>query len=322
MSFPDNKLTVRSPGDFVAAVPYLLGFHPADGSVVVIAVRDGRVVFAARCDLPAADAPTQHLLDLVGHLVPVLRRQQPINDLVLTGYGEADHVDAALRTIDEVLTGSGMVVREVLRVAGTRFFNLVCHDPACCSPEGIPFDPSTSLVAVQATAAGMVALPDRAAIAARFAPVSGAARDAIQEATRVAIARLQATENTVGARAVEAAGAQALREALRDRARRLTDDEVAWLSVLLTRTSVRDLAVQLTEPHDRHVTLWVEVTRRADEALVPAPATVLAIAAWRCGDGALAGLAAERALQVNPDYQLAGLVLEALRVGLPPSTFA
>ena len=27
MSFPENKLTVRSPADLVAAVPYLLGFH-------------------------------------------------------------------------------------------------------------------------------------------------------------------------------------------------------------------------------------------------------------------------------------------------------
>lgn len=30
-------------------------------------------------------------------------------------------------------------------------------------------------------------------------------------------------------------------------------------------------------------------------------------------------MAAERALQVNPDYQLAGLLLQALHAGLPPS---
>nr|WP_305070542.1 DUF4192 family protein [Micromonospora sp. 4G55] len=58
------RLTVRSPADLLAAVPYLLGFHPAD-SVVVVAMRAQRVVFAARADLPDRGAdprlPADHL---------------------------------------------------------------------------------------------------------------------------------------------------------------------------------------------------------------------------------------------------------------------
>ncbi|PWU56623.1 DUF4192 domain-containing protein, partial [Micromonospora sp. S4605] len=56
MSFSDNKLTVRSPADLVTAVPYLLGFHPGDGSIAVIVCRDRRIIFAARSDLPARPA--------------------------------------------------------------------------------------------------------------------------------------------------------------------------------------------------------------------------------------------------------------------------
>ncbi|MEU5943469.1 DUF4192 domain-containing protein [Micromonospora sp. NPDC047548] len=320
MPFPDNKLTVRSPADLVAAVPYLLGFRPGNGSIVVIASRDHRIVFAARGDLPAPGAPARQLLDLAAHLVPIVRRQQPITDLMITGYGDADHVDPALRAVAEAFTAGGMTVRELLRVTGTRVVNLTCDNPTCCPPQGIPFDPTASLIAVQATAAGLVALPDRAAVAARFAPVTGAARDDMRRAIDGAATRLK-TVNAAGGAAVDEAGAQAVRHALRHHDTRLTDDEVAWLTLLLTRTSVRDLAVDLTQPHDQHVTFWADVTRRAHEPLVPAPATLLAITAWRCGDGALAALAAERALQVDPAYQLADLLLQALHAGLPPSTF-
>ncbi|MET8912480.1 DUF4192 domain-containing protein [Micromonospora sp. NPDC004551] len=321
MSFPDNKLTVRSPADLVAAVPYLLGFRPDDGSIVVIASRDRRIVFAARGDLPAPGAPARQALEVAANLVTVLRRQQPITDLMIVGYG-AGHIDPALLSVSEALTGSGMPVLELLRVTGTRVFNPTCVNPDCCPPQGTPFDPTASLIAVQATAAGQVALPNRAAVAARFAPVDGAARDGMSRATTAAVTRLTAL-CAAGAAAADEAGALAVRDALRkhDDSKRITDDEVAWLTVLLRRPSVRDLAVDLTQPHDPHVTFWADITRRAEEALVPAPATLLAITAWRCGDGALAGMAADRALQADPEYQLARLLRQALHAGLPPSAF-
>lgn len=318
MSFPDNKLTVRSPADLVAAVPYLLGFRPSDGSIVVIASRDRRIVFAARGDLPA---PANQILDVAANLVPVLRRQQPITDLMIVGYG-AEHIDPALLTVSEALTASGMPLLELLRVTGTRIFNLTCDNPDCCPPQGTPFDPTASLIAVQATAAGQVALPNRAAVAARFAPVGGAARDRMRRATTEAVTRLTAVSNA-GEAAADEAGARAVRDALRkhDAGERLTEDDVAWLTLLLRRPSVRDLVVDLTQPHDPHVTFWADITRRAEEALVPAPATLLAITAWRCGDGTLAGMAADRALQVDPEYRLADLLLQTLHAGLPPTVF-
>lgn len=321
MPFSDKKLTVRSPADLATAVPYLLGFRPSDGNIAVIASRDRRIIFAARSDLPTPGTPARHLVDLAANLVPVVRRQQPITDLMIVGYGGAE-LDPALRTVGEAFTVGGIPVRELLRVAGTRVFNLDCDNPACCPPQGTPFDPTTSLVAVQATLAGLVALPDRAAVAARFAPVNGAARDGMRRATRAAVTRLK-TVSAAGSTGVDVAGAQAVRDALRqhDGGTRLTDDEVAWLTLLLARPSVRDLAADLTQPHDQHVTFWADITRRAEEALVPAPATLLALTAWRCGDGALAAMAAERALQVDPAYGLAGLLLQAVHAGLPPSVF-
>ncbi|MEV0429666.1 DUF4192 domain-containing protein [Micromonospora sp. NPDC050495] len=306
----------------MTAVPYLLGFRPDEGSVVVIATRQRRVIFAARGDLPALDAPTADLLDLAANLVPVVERQQPITHLMIVGYGEPGHVDPALRILNEAFANRGITILDLLRVTGTRIFSLRCDDPACCPPQGTPFDPTASLVAVRATAAGLVALPDRAAVAARFAPVDGTVRDRMREATAAALTRLT-TLQAAGNKEADEAGAQAVRDALRqhDGGKLLTDDEVAWLTVLLQRTAVRDRAVELTQPHDGHVTFWAEVTRRAEEPLVAAPAAVLAVTAWRCGDGALAGMAAERALQADPACRLAHLMLQALHAGVPPTVF-
>jgi hypothetical protein len=322
MSFPENKLTVRSQGDLVTAVPYLIGFHPGDGSVVVLARSGSRIIFATREDLPTPGAPAREIINRAEHLVPIVRRQQPITDLMIIGYGEPGQVDPTLRTYDQAFTASGITVRELLRVTGSRIFNLTCDKPACCPPQGTPFDPTTSLIAVEATAAGQVALPNRAALAARIAPATGAAQEGMRRTTSEAATRLKALA-TAGSTAVYEAGAQALHDALRQHAsgKRLTDSDIAWLTLLLTRTAVRDLAIDLTEPHEQHVTLWVDVTRRADQLLVPAPATLLALTAWRCGNGPLALMAAERALQVDPAYQLAGLLLQALQAGMPPSVF-
>ncbi|GAA3742035.1 hypothetical protein GCM10022225_26990 [Plantactinospora mayteni] len=317
-AFPNTKLAVRSPADLVAAVPYLVGHHPDDGSLVVVVVGSGRIVFVARVDLPDPDAPASEVRELAACLTPIVAQQQPITAIV--GYGDAGRVDPALRTVAQACTAAGMLVRDLLRVTAGRWFSLTCDDPACCPPQGTPFDPTTSLIAVQATAAGIVALPDRAAIAARFAPVEGDARERMRHATDAAVNRLE-TLVEAGDDAVHEAGAAAVRDALRkhDGGEYLSDDEMAWLTLLLADTSVRDLAMELSQRHDRHVTFWAEVTRRAEPPLVPAPATLLAVTAWRCGDGGLAAMAAERALQADPTYSLADLLLSAVRAGLPPS---
>jgi hypothetical protein len=106
---------------------------------------------------------------------------------------------------------------------------------------------------------------------------------------------------------------------------RLTDDELARLTLLLVRIEVRDLCwARITTAGERlatHLDLWRDVTRRARADLVAAPATLLGYAAWRSGNGALAWVAVQRALAANPAYSLALLLSEALDRALPPSLF-
>ncbi|UFN96777.1 DUF4192 domain-containing protein [Micromonospora aurantiaca] len=320
VSLPENKVTVHSPADLAAAVPYLIGFHPSDGSVVVIACNGRRIVFAARGDLPAGSEYAHQLDAFADQLIPVVQRQQPLTHVVIIGYGTPDSIDPALRALDGAFVAAGLPVVDLLRAAGDRLFSLICANPACCPPQGTPFDPIASTVAVRATIAGVVVRPDRASVAGQITPVRGAARDAIQRASREARIRLEALR-VAGGTAMYEAGERAVRDALRrhDAGARLTDDEVAWLTTLLVNRDIRDLAVGLTEPHSRHVDFWADITRRAHEPLVPAPATLLAVTAWRCGDGVLAAMAAEHALHIDGSYQFADTVLQALQAGVPPT---
>lgn len=317
-------LSVRSTADLLAAVPYLLGFHPAD-SVVVIALRGNRVVFVARGDLPGA-AGIPECGEGADHLAAVVARQG-VETTTIIGYGEPARVTPIVDAVTSALGRVGLPVLDALRVTGDRYWSYVCDDERCCPAEGTRFDSSTSQLAAAATFAGQVALPDRDALVRQIAPVDGPARVAMREATRRAEVRLGVlldkapAADLLGRRALRRAGRAAVRGAL-DRHRhggQLTDEELAWLSLLLVHLPIRDDAWLRTGGEDWHLALWTDVLRRAEPDLVPAPASLLGFAAWRAGQGALASLAVERALEARPDYSFAQLLAEALQAGVGPS---
>jgi len=99
------------------------------------------------------------------------------------------------------------------------------------------------------------------------------------------------------------------------------DDEIAWLGVTLADLRVRDDAWARMDPqfHDAHQRLWIDLVRRLPADLVAPAAALLAFTAWQAGDGALASVAIERALEADHDYSMALLVADALHAGLPPS---
>jgi Domain of unknown function (DUF4192) len=314
-----SNLSLRCPADLVIAVPYLLGFHPSD-SVVVLGLRDRQLLFAARGDLDAPAGFPQYITSVV--------MRQDVNSVAVVGYGPADRVEGPVREVSAALDGHGMPVVEALRVADGRYWSFVCENPECCPPEGTPFDPAASPIAVAATLAGQVVLPDREALVRKIAPVGGPTRESMRQATERATGRLidlvsEARQgDLLGGRMVRKAGESAVREAMRRHRAGggLTDDEVAWLTVLLAHLPVRDFAWEHVGVEDWHTELWSDVLRRAQPDLVPAPASLLAYAAWRCGHGALAHAALDRARRADPHYSMAVLMDDVLARGIPPST--
>ena len=84
---------------------------------------------------------------------------------------------------------------------------------------------------------------------------------------------------------------------------------------------VRDRALMLALGSDAAAAeqLWTDCTRRVPAPLDAAPATLLAVSAWLRGDGAMANVALQRALDSRPTYTLARLLADGLAACLPPA---
>ncbi len=323
---------VGSPAEILAAVPYLIGFHPSR-SLVVIGARPprDRVHVSFRYDL--LDPPeTEYAREIAEHATAVLVNQH-VSVAIVVGYGPGALVTPIAEEFCARLNEARVEVREMLRAEDGRYWSYMCHDTGCCPAEGVPFDVSASTVAAQLTLAGNVTLPDRAALERSIAPFSGPARSSMAQATiraenRAAslVARSARSGRKRGGilRPVIEDGLRAVGEAIgtyRSGGRISGDDEIAWLTVTLADLRVRDDAWARMDPEYRepHQHLWTDVVRRAEPRYVPAPACLLAFTAWQAGDGALANVALARALESDPGYTMALLLLEAVGGGLPPS---
>lgn len=325
------RIVIESAGDVVAAVPYLLRFHP-QSSIVVVGLRGTRVVFAARGDLPPLDTPVDRLRVAAAYLAAVVARQDA-DAAVVVGYGPADRVDRIFAELRPAFAALDVTLMERIRVTDGRYYSYDCTDPQCCPPSG-GMVPQASVMAAHAVYAGVVALPNRAAVAAQVA----AADEATLQAMAAAVARarqrvkglLPATPprdwpsgRAAFVAAARAAGLHAVDEALQryERGGRLDDDEAAWLLVLLRRSDVRDGAMSASRPRAGHLRLWMDVTRRAPGDLVVAPACLLSFTAWRAGDGALARVALDRALALGSGERLPRLLAQLLDTAVPPSAW-
>jgi len=308
----EPSLTLTSPADILAAIPYLVGFHPVD-SLIVIGLAGGQAKVAARWGLPFPPgtlAPLTALFD-----------REEVAQVVLVGYGPGERVTPAVDEARAVAARAGVEVGEALRADGGRFWSYVCDSARCCPPEGTPYDSSGSRIAAEATVRGLVALPDRQALERTIAPVTGPVRTAMRQATAAAVheflAGLEAAADPDAfARRFVAQGLARVRSAL-SAGDRLDDAEAARLGLDLAVIRVRDEAWTRLTPC--HTDLWKDLTRRLEPAFVPPAASLLAMAAWRSGDSVLAGIALERTLAIDPGYSMANLLRHALAHLISPS---
>lgn len=328
---PRVRIRIAGPAALLAAVPVLLGFDPGK-SMVVVGTEPPRaeVRLTLRYDLPdPADAKLA--AEIAQHAASVLAAQR-IERAVAVGYGPGHLVTPLADALREHAPRAGITVTELLRAENHRYWSYVCANPDCCPPEGTPFDIAGHPVTRAFAAAGAArALSGRAELAATVAPLDGDAAEAMRRATRKAekhAARLVERIARSGRRAsarrlIATAGAQAVATAI-SRYRRgdsVSPEIAAWLTVVLRDLRVRDDAWSRMLPEHRqaHLRLWTDLTRMARPGYVPAPASLLAFVAWQSGNGALANVALDRALDDDPRYSMAMLLRQAVDAGAPPS---
>jgi hypothetical protein len=332
---------VSTPRQLLSLVPVLLGFYPG-ASVVVLGLSSprGTLKVSQRCpgyDPGDPDGAARTVRDVVA----LLARQQCLRATAV-GYGPDERVAPFIRLLREQATGHGIELIELLRAEGSRYWSYVCTDPACCPPEGSPYDDTPDPALATLLPEGVPAvLPSRAALAGLIAPsggeeaasTRGATRRAGQRAARLTRRARQSADPVARRHPVASAGIRAVRAAVRacrqDQAvthscrqdRAVTHAQAGWLLVALHDPWVRDDALcRMDAAHRRaHLKLWADLTRLAGPGDVAAPATLLAFTAWQAGNGPLANVALDRALDDDPRYEMARTLRLLINHGIPPA---
>lgn len=307
----DKAVWLTDPGQLIVATPYLLGFHPAD-SIVLCAVKDGGLEYTLRTDCPTDPA-----------LYPVLARtlvgeiHQPDGirvAAVIVGTPAEDHILA--RHLLKKFTEAGIPINVFGVPAIVHGARWIDYDDAEHSGD-LP-DPTTSIVAANAVARGLVTLPSREALVAQLAP---APEDVL--ARRAAL--LQASDDEPQrAELTTDERVEWLRRHYVDRVadgdEDFSDNDIVLACRMLTERAVRDRCLSLLSgPQAASAErLWTILARQCPPPACAEPAVLLAMSAYIRGDGALAAIAVDRALTARPRHLLAHLLGRALNAGIHP----
>jgi hypothetical protein len=319
-------LTLGTPTDVIAALPYLVG-DPPDPGIVVVALRGTRARAAFVADLarpPTGQTPLERSRTVVR-----MAATEGSTGLVVVGFGPIDVVGPYLDGVVRVARGHGLDVHDALRVAEERYWSFLCRTPDCCPPEGRVLDTGRSTVPAQAVLMGIapaepVRVPGEGWPRLReLIPIPDDAASAVMEGVTAAVEQQdRRSAEDVGEAALVRRGTSELLAAVRREKEGdgvTGEDDLAWLGVHLTRIGARDQVwARLTrEDAAAHQRLWARLTGRVCPRYRAAPASLLAVAAWQLDDEPLARAALEVALAADPGYAMAVLMRRALDLGLP-----
>jgi hypothetical protein len=322
---------VTTPRELLSAVPALLGFYPR-ACVVVIGVMPPRGSVRVSLRFAGYDPAGPGAAALGARFAVALLASGQCPRAAAVGYGPDQHVAPFFALLREQAARLGIELTELLRAEDGRYWSCARTGPSCCPPGGSPYGatPDPALAAFLPEGVPAV-LPGREALAGLVAPCGGEQAALVTRAVRAAgrrAARLtgrarQSAVPVTRRHPLAGAGIRAVRAALRAcrQGQVITSTQAGWLLVALGDSWVRDDALGRLDPASRRadLRLWTDLTRLAAPGYVAAPATLLAHAAWRAGNGALANVALDRALDDDPGYPLARTMQRVLALGAPPA---
>jgi Domain of unknown function (DUF4192) len=323
---------MRDPGELIAALPFLMGFRPRD-SLVLLAFggpSGRRIGLTQRVDLPAPEhvmavcralAGNVLLSDPAGAAVLVVGGRTSTSGAVAYGaappHGEL--IAAATAALDE--RGVPALVRAWAAgaEAGSAW---ACYDECRC--RGALPDPDATPLAATAVAAGLMVHADRSELEKLVAPGPPERLRRRERLLDRAVDAVLATPQAAGgSTAPDGAGHAVVDEALADTAAgrlHLDDGRVLALAVALSDPAVRDAALLRCAGSgaDGAEQLWAALTRETPDPEAAEPAALLAACALLRGDGALAGIALDRADRAWPGHRLTRLLRAVWASGMRP----
>ena len=311
-----GRIRLSDPAELIAAVPYLLGFHPRD-SVVLLALHGKTLGLTLRADLvDDAQAPP-----LAEQLLLSITRQRPTGvALVVIGGDLTPDSDlphrALVDALDDMLTSAELpLVHAAWTAQITGGAPWRCYDDPLCA--GTVSDPGVSPLAAATVAAGAVTFGSREEMLALLAADDPAALQRRSVLLDAADADHPMSSTLVAQRLAQL---QELHRAAATGNVALSDRIVTEVASALCDHRVRDACLPWCSGPGAVAAerLWMALVRATPAPERAEPAALLALVAYLRGDGALAGVALDAALQACPQHSLSGLLRAALDGGLPP----
>jgi uncharacterized protein DUF4192 len=319
---PPTGIRLTDPGQLLAGIPGLLTFFPDPDSLVFVTLTGNRkheVRGALRVDLPE-DGGIVELVDQL-HLI-ALNHQATGVELVILGGGNADPPDALphrtlIRLIAEALEPDGIELTHATwapRIEHDATY--WCYENATCTGQ-LP-DPDTSPVTTAMAVAGLPIYASRAELAAQLAadPAGALAHRAELLATRRGSDPEPNHEEDLELirRLVDGITTGTVEPVL-------DDATIVRLADALSNPDIREacLAFAFTVRAKGAQRLWTALTRAVPGPDRAEPASLLALCAYLRGEGTLAGMAADAALEANPNHQLGWIMRHVLDYGILPT---
>ena len=309
---------LTSPHDLLAAVPFMVGYHPKD-SLVAMALREDKVVMAMRVDFPEPDLILATSETIAMHLI-----REHASEAIVVGYLPTNTLETdSLATVRAVIARHEIVVKECIAVHGNRFRSNLCQDIGCCPPEGspIPLLTDSRVTAEQVAAGNPLPYLDldemKRSIAAQ--PVDKELNKLIKKIAEIDYDSDQVT-------LWQREGVNAINElALEFKEAGFSSNKplIAMVLARLLDLQVRDYAMGMSteESCEQLWDMWRWLLRVAPRGYVAPVAVIFATISYERGDGALAQRALDRAFEDSAKYQMAKLLRRTFAAGWPPSAF-
>ena len=311
--------TLTSPHDLLAAVPFLVGYHPTN-SLVVIALNGETIGMAMRIDYPE-EVDLDQIDTLASHLV-----REGADSALLVGYVPDGVLDSEylLAPIREAIAMRGITLRECLEVRSNRWRSTICEDEGCCPPEGspMPSHEESRVAAEQVSEGNPLPYENLEELRESIAPLAkNSALD--KELDRISGIDYEGDE-VVELQREAALAVNDLALEFSEKGICQTLPLIALVLVRLHDLQVRDYAMGITneENIDSMWAMWRWLLKSAPEGYVAPVATLFAVTSYERGEGAMAQRALDRALEDDPKYALAKLLRRSFAAGWPPSSFA
>jgi hypothetical protein len=312
----DPKMPVvrlTSPGEIAAAVPHLCGFVPTE-SLVAVSLRGERKRIGLTLRLDLQDGLDQEVAEQVASRVAHDRAAAVVLVIYTEAVGDRPR-ESLVRGLIDAVELRGMSVMEALLVRGGCWSSYTCTHATCCPPAGTPVPAPVDLLVATAAYDGRAVLRDRGELVASLAPPILVAARAAEQRLDAALVQWIATVEDVGRTIACDDAVTALRAALT-----APPTDLVELIVTLQDVRVRDeVATWALDDTEALLTLLLALARESIAPYDVPVCTLIALVSWVRGDGALANVALDRALEGDPAYSMATLFRAGLDGQLPPS---